>query len=151
MLIVEMAAYYKSIGKSLIDVMNELYSAFGIYKHTVVSLQFEGAEGMQKMQAIMQSLRDDVITSLAGLKVEYFSDYKKLKRVCIACGKEEDILLPNTNALVYELENDNLFIIRPSGTEPKIKAYITACTATREEADSLTEKMEADFRRLIGE
>jgi len=151
MLICEMAAYYKSVGKNLIEVMQELYAQFGIYKHTVVSLQFEGAEGMAKMQSIMQTLREDVITSLAGLKVEYFSDYKKLKRVNLATDESEDILLPSTNALVYELEKDNLFIIRPSGTEPKIKAYITACTATEEEAQALSEKMEKDFRQLIGE
>ncbi|MBR0413966.1 MAG: phospho-sugar mutase [Clostridia bacterium] len=151
MLICEMAAYYKSIGKNLIEVMQELYAQFGIYKHTVISLQFEGAEGMAKMQSIMQTLREDVITSLAGLKVEYFSDYKKLQRVNLSTNESEDILLPSTNALVYELENDNLFIIRPSGTEPKIKAYITACTATEEEAQALTQKMEKDFRNLIGE
>ena len=151
MLICEMAAYYKSIGKSLIEVMQDLYEQFGIYKHTVVSLQFEGAEGMEKMQNIMASLRKEVIDSLAGLKVTHFSDYKTLKRTDLSTGKSEDILLPSTNALVYELEGDNLFIIRPSGTEPKIKAYITACTKTRSEADRLSESMEQDFKSLIGE
>ncbi len=151
MLICEMAAYYKSVGKSLIDVMQALYKEFGIYKHTVISLQFEGAEGMQKMQNIMAQLRSEGITSLAGLKVEYFSDYKTLKRTCLASGESEDILLPTTNALVFELEKDNLFIIRPSGTEPKIKAYMTACTKSEAEAEAITQKMEQDFRTLIGE
>ena len=151
MLICEMAAYYKSIGKSLIDVMNELYREFGIYRHTVISLQFEGAEGMEKMQNIMQTLRSEMISSLAGLKVKYFSDYKQLERVNLESGEKETIHLPSANALVYELEGDNLFIIRPSGTEPKIKAYITACTNTQEEAIELTNKMESDFRSLIGE
>ena len=151
MLITEMAAYYKSVGKSLIDVMNSLYKKYGIYKHTVVSLQFEGAEGMEKMQSIMAKLRSDMITALGGLKVVYFSDYKQLKRLNLATNESEDIHLPHTNALVYELENDNLFIIRPSGTEPKIKAYITACTASEEEAETLTAQMEKDFRALIGE
>ena len=151
MLICEMAAYYKSVGKSLIDVMQSLYQEFGIYKHTVISLQFEGAEGMQKMQDIMTKLRSEVISSLAGLKVEYFSDYKSLKRTNLATGQSEAILLPSANALVYELEKDNLFIIRPSGTEPKIKAYITACTATDAEAEGLTQKMQEDFKALIGE
>ena len=151
MLICEMAAYYKSKGKSLIDVMNELYKEFGIYKHTVISLQFEGAEGMEKMKSIMQSLRANVMESLAGLKVKFFSDYKTLKRTNLETGEDEDILLPSTNALVYELENDNLFIVRPSGTEPKIKAYMTACTSTQAQADELTAKMEKEFRALIGE
>ena len=151
MLICEMAAYYKSKGKSLIDVMNELYKEFGIYKHTVISLQFEGAEGMEKMKSIMQSLRANVMESLAGLKVKFFSDYKTLKRTNLETGEDEDILLPSTNALVYELENDNLFIVRPSGTEPKIKAYMTACTKTQAQADELTAKMEKEFRALIGE
>ena len=151
MLICEMAAYYKSIGKSLIDVMNELYHEFGIYRHTVISLQFEGAEGMKKMQKIMSDLRRESITSLAGKKVLYFSDYQTLKRTEVSTGKSEKIMLPSTNALVYELEEDNIFIIRPSGTEPKIKAYITACTKTNNEAQALTNKMEQDFRILIGE
>ncbi|MBR2590794.1 MAG: phospho-sugar mutase [Clostridia bacterium] len=151
MLICEMAAYYKSIGKSLIDVMNELYKEFGIYKHTVISLQFEGAEGMEKIQNIMSTLRSEGISSLAGKKVLYFSDYKTLERTNLSTGESEKILLPTTNALVYELEDDNLFIIRPSGTEPKIKAYITACTATEEEAQALTQKMQEDFKELIGE
>lgn len=151
MLICEMAAFYKSQGKNLIEVMNELYNKFGIYKHTVISLQFEGAEGMAKIQNIMSELREKGIKELAGLKTKYFSDYKTLKRICVECGKSEDILLPTTNALVYELENDNLFIIRPSGTEPKIKAYITACTKTKAEAEELTEKMEKDFKKIIGE
>lgn len=151
MLICEMAAYYKSKGKSLIDVMNGLYKEFGIYKHTVISLQFEGAEGMEKMKSIMQSLRANVMKSLAGLKVKFFSDYKTLKRTNLETGEDEDILLPSTNALVYELENDNLFIVRPSGTEPKIKAYMTACTATQAGADELTAKMEKEFKALIGE
>lgn len=151
MLICEMAAYYKSKGKSLIDVMNELYKEFGIYKHTVISLQFEGAEGMEKMKSIMQSLRANVMESLAGLKVKFFSDYKILKRTNLETGEDEDILLPSTNALVYELENDNLFIVRPSGTEPKIKAYMTACTKTQAQADELTAKMEKEFKALIGE
>jgi len=96
-------------------------------------------------------LRSEGITSLAGLKVEYFSDYKTLKRTCLASGESEDILLPTTNALVFELEKDNLFIIRPSGTEPKIKAYMTACTESEAEAEAITQKMEQDFRTLIGE
>ncbi len=151
MLICEMAAYYKSIGKTLIEVMQGLYDTFGIYKHTVISLQFEGAAGMKKMQNIMSTLRSDMLQSLGGLKVEYFSDYKSLKRTCLATGESEDILLPHTNALVYELEGDNLFIIRPSGTEPKIKAYITACTQSESEAEALTQNMQKEFKELIGE
>lgn len=151
MLICEMAAFYKNEGKSLIDVMSSLYEQFGIYRHTVLSLQFEGAEGMEKMQNIMNKLRTDVFSQIASFKVLYFSDYKELKRTCIATGEQEDIKLPNTNALVYELEGDNCFIIRPSGTEPKIKAYMTACAKTEQQAKRITDDMEKDFRKFIGE
>lgn len=151
MMICEMAAFYKLQGKSLIEVMDGIYDEFGIYKHTVVSLAFEGEEGMDKMQGIMNTLRRDVIKEIAGLKVKYFSDYKTLKRINLADNSSEDIALPETNALIYELEKDNCFIIRPSGTEPKIKAYITACTKTRAQADELTKNIETDFRKLIGE
>ena len=151
MLICEMAAFYKNEGKSLIEVMNSLYNEFGIYRHTVLSLQFEGAEGMEKMQNIMNKLRSEVFEEIASFKVLYYSDYKSLKRTCIATGEKEDIHLPHTNALVYELEGDNCFIIRPSGTEPKIKAYMTACAKTNEQAKKITDDMEKDFKEFIGE
>ncbi len=150
MMIAEMAAYYKNSGKTLIDVMNEIYNEFGIYRHKIVNMVFEGESGMEKMRAIMERLRTETPESVGGFKVVRYSDYQTRETVVTADGSREKILLPKTNALVYELENGNGLIVRPSGTEPKIKAYVTARASTQEEAEIISENITADFKKLIG-
>ncbi|MBR5015433.1 MAG: phospho-sugar mutase [Clostridia bacterium] len=130
-LLVEMAAYYKSIGKSLIDVMNGIYAKFGIYLNKVDSFEFEGAAGMQKMADIMESLRNNAPSEIAGLKVLDVTDYKDTAKTG----------LPSSNVLSYKLENGNGVVARPSGTEPKLKFYFTAVAGTMDEANALYEKM----------
>ena len=130
-LLVEMAAYYKSVGKSLIDVMNEIYAKFGIYLNKVDSFEFEGAAGMQKMADIMEHLRNNAPSEIAGLKVLDVTDYKDTAKTG----------LPSSNVLSYKLENGNGVVARPSGTEPKLKFYFTAVAGTMDEANALYEKM----------
>ncbi|MBO4446455.1 MAG: phospho-sugar mutase, partial [Clostridia bacterium] len=130
-LLVEMAAYYKSVGKSLIDVMNEIYAKFGIYLNKVDSFEFEGAAGMQKMADIMEFLRNNAPSEIAGLKVLDVTDYKDTAKTG----------LPSSNVLSYKLENGNGVVARPSGTEPKLKFYFTAVAGTMDEANALYEKM----------
>ena len=130
-LLVEMAAYYKSVGKSLIDVMNDIYAKFGIYLNKVDSFEFEGAAGMQKMADIMEFLRNNAPSEIAGLKVLDVTDYKDTAKTG----------LPSSNVLSYRLENGNGVVARPSGTEPKLKFYFTAVAGTMDEANALYEKM----------
>lgn len=140
MLICEMAAFYKTKGMNLVDVMNALYDEFGYYNNSVQSYTFEGAAGMEKMENIMDTLRENPPKSIADLSVTAVSDYKTSKTV-FADGSEEAIDLPKSNVLAFALENANKVIVRPSGTEPKIKAYITAIGSSKESAAELCGKL----------
>lgn len=149
MLICEMAAYYKSKGKTLIDVMNELYDEFGYYYNIVQSYTFEGAAGMEKMAEIMDGLRVNKPTSFAGYEVTKIYDYKTSKSTIIKTGEESEITLPQSNVLAYTLTNGNKVIVRPSGTEPKIKAYITAIGSSEENAKEIAQKLLSDADELM--
>ena len=140
MLICEMAAFYKTKGMNLVDVMNSLYDEFGYYGNDVQSYTFEGAAGMEKMAGIMDGLRAEPPKEIAGFAVKAISDYKSSKTVFTE-GGEEAIDLPKSNVLAYALEGGNKVIVRPSGTEPKIKAYITAIGKSKAESKALCEKL----------
>lgn len=147
MLICEMAAYYKMQGKTLVDVMNDIYDEFGYYCNQVKSYQFEGEAGMARMDKIMTSLRENPPKELAGEKVVYIGDYKKSVAYNLDDATESKIDLPKSNVLAYKTDKGNGIIVRPSGTEPKIKAYITAIgsskAASQELAERLTEQADA--------
>ena len=140
MLICEMAAFYKTKGMNLVDVMNSLYDEFGYYANMVQSYTFEGAAGMEKMAGIMDGLRADAPAAIAGKKVTAVSDYKTSKTV-YADGTEKAIELPKSNVLAYALEGGNKVIVRPRGTEPKIKAYITAIGDSKAAAKALADTL----------
>jgi phosphoglucomutase len=141
MLICEMAAYYKTQGKTLVDVMNGLYDEFGYYFNTVSSYTFEGASGMEKMAGIMDGLRANAPAEFAGFKVTKIDDYKASTSTQVETGKTEPITLPKSNVLAYTLTDGNKLIVRPSGTEPKIKAYVTAIAKDREEAQKIADRL----------
>lgn len=149
MLICEMAAYYKAQGKTLIDVMNGLYDEFGYYCNTVQSYTFEGASGMEKMAAIMDGLRVNKPSSFAGYEVTKIDDYKTSKSTDVKTGKENEITLPKSNVLAYTLTDGNKVIVRPSGTEPKIKAYITAVGTSEENAKQIAQELLKDADKLM--
>lgn len=149
MLICEMAAYYKTKGKSLAEVMDSIYDEFGYYFNTVSSYTFEGASGMEKMAAIMDGLRTDTPKSFGGMEVTVIDDYKTSVSTNIADSGTKTIDLPKSNVLAYTLTDGNKIIVRPSGTEPKIKAYITAIGKTRAEAQAIADKLLADADALM--
>ena len=149
MLICEMAAYYKTKGKTLIDVMNELYDEFGYYCNTVQSYTFEGASGMQKMADIMDGLRVNVPVQFAGYKVTKIDDYKTSISTAVDTKEESKITLPKSNVLAYTLTDGNKVIVRPSGTEPKIKAYITAIGTSEDNAKEIADKLLKDADKLM--
>jgi phosphoglucomutase len=148
MLICEMAAYYKTKGLTLLDVLHLLYHEHGVYRHSLINVQFEGAQGMAAMDAIMTTLRQKAPTSIGGLKVLAVADYLTSKR-CVIGGEVETLTLPRANVLVFELENHASFIVRPSGTEPKMKGYVTATGSTLEEADAVAAKLRKDGEKLF--
>lgn len=149
MLICEMAAYYKAQGKSLAEVMDSIYDEFGYYFNTVSSYTFEGASGMEKMAAIMDGLRADAPKSFGGMEVTVVDDYKTSVSTTLTDSGTKTIELPKSNVLAYTLTDGNKIIVRPSGTEPKIKAYITAIGKDREQAQLIADKLLADADALM--
>ncbi|MBQ8058077.1 MAG: phospho-sugar mutase [Ruminococcus sp.] len=141
MLICEMAAYYKKQGKTLAMVMDEMYKEYGYYKNTTLNFGFSGATGMQKMADIMASLRENAPKEFASYKVVKIADYLESKEYDLVTGEENIINLPKSNVLSYSLEGEHACIIRPSGTEPKIKLYITAVGKDADDAQAITDKL----------
>ncbi len=141
MLICEMAAYYRSKGLSLIEVRRALYEKYGVFQNSVVNKAFEGAKGMAAMEQLMTNLRANQPAAIAGRKVTVFSDYQLSKETDMRTGETVTLTLPKSNVLAYALEGDAKVIVRPSGTEPKIKAYLTAAGATDEEATAVTAEL----------
>lgn len=150
LLVCEMAAYYKSQGKTLAQKMTEIYEKYGYYKNILLNFTFEGESGMEKMGAIMTSLREHAPEEIAGMKVIETADYKKSERVDIISGKISEIDLPKSNVLAYKLPDGNSVIVRPSGTEPKLKAYITACGKDENHSSALGEKLGESIEKILG-
>lgn len=150
MLVCEMAAYYKKQGKSLAEVIDGLYEEFGYYLNQTYSFEFGGAAGMQKMADIMTAVRDNTPKSVAGYDVVKVSDYLLKKETEIATGNTIDIDLPKSNVIALHLSDDNAVIIRPSGTEPKIKLYITSVGKDKANATEICEKLVAASKEILG-
>lgn len=149
MLICEMAAYYKKQGKSLLDVLDALYAEFGVYRHILINAEFEGAEGMATMHKLMESLRENRPQEIAGLAVMRFSDYLASRSVDMRTGAETVLTLPKSNVLVFGLEDGAGVIVRPSGTEPKIKAYVTATGTDKAAAEAMAERLTDAAKELL--
>ena len=149
MLICEMAAYYKKQGKSLVDIIDGIYNEYGYYLNTTLNFYFEGAEGMQKMAGIMDSLRENAPKTIAGYKVVSVADYDTHVATDLVTGATEKIDLPKSNVLSYTTEGGHCAIVRPSGTEPKIKIYITAIGATADEAKAITDQIAEDMNGYL--
>lgn len=149
MLICEMAAYYKKQGKSLLDVLDALYAEFGVYRHILINAEFEGAEGMATMHKLMESLRENRPQEIAGLAVTRFSDYLASRSVDMRTGAETVLTLPKSNVLVFGLEDGAGVIVRPSGTEPKIKAYVTATGTDKAAAEAMAERLTDAAKELL--
>ena len=150
MLICEMAAYYRTCGISLIEARDRMYKKYGVYKHMLKSFTCEGITGMERMKEIMTSLRTNIPASIGGLNVISFADYKASEYTDLKTGNKNSIDLPKSDVLCFGLENNATVIIRPSGTEPKIKVYYTTTGETHEAASLAYEKIDAEFSKILG-
>ena len=149
MLIAEMALYYQENGTSIFEQMDNIYKKYGYYKEEVVSVTLEGIEGLAKIKSTMDRLRENPPEMVAGKKVIAVRDYLTSERVDKLTGEKSGILLPKSNVIYLELEDQNNFIIRPSGTEPKIKLYCLMTGETEEEANELLKLVKEDIDRII--
>ena len=149
MLICEMAAYYRKQGKTLANVIDEIYKEYGYYRNTTLSFEFDGASGMKKMQEIMSNLRKNPLKTINGHDVKTVYDYLESEEKDVETGKITPIDLPKSNVLHFCLGGDAV-IVRPSGTEPKIKLYITSIGKTEQESIEIADKMAEDVKKQLG-
>ena len=124
MLIAEMTLYYKEKGMSLYDALIDLYKEFGFFKEDLISIELKGKEGQEKIAACIDSLRNSTLTEVDGVKVNTKLDYRLSKEDDLVNNTEKVINLPKSNVLKFILENGSWFVVRPSGTEPKMKIYL---------------------------
>jgi phosphoglucomutase len=149
----EAAAYYKKHGKTLVDVLHDLFERHGYYQEGLKSLTLKGKEGAEQIQGILKKFREEPLAEVAGLKVVSAEDYKTSKKVELDTGTETSITLPASNVLKYFLEDGSWVCLRPSGTEPKIKFYFSVIGKTQKESDeklaSLTENLMKKVETII--
>jgi len=138
LLICEMFAWYKSQRKSLIDVLDELYRAYGFYESRLLSFTFEGSSGFEKMNNLMDGLREQPPKEIEGYGVEKIVDYQS-----------DPTGLPKSNVVRFFLSGGHEAVIRPSGTEPKLKAYLTAVGKDRAESSQAAVRLEKYFKDRI--
>ena len=139
MLICEMAAYYRSIGSSIKERLEKIYAKFGRYLNKVDSFEFPGLSGMEKMAGIMDSLRKNPPAEIGGYKVASVTDYQDTEKTG----------LPKANVLIYALEGGATVVVRPSGTEPKIKTYFTTLGKDLAQAQAQKDRLAAALKPLL--
>ena len=157
MLICEMTAYYKKAGKTLVDRLNELYVKYGYYKNDLMEFAFEGAAGMEKMNGIMSAFRAEHPDRIIDRKVVEIADYKLSQRRILGGAKSccdlsvgmRPIKLPKSDVLEYVLEDGSSIVVRPSGTEPKLKIYLSAKGSSEEESDGIIARLKAELKETI--
>ena len=141
MALCEAAAYYKTQGKTLWDAMIDMYEEFGYYKDDIQSVTLKGMEGLEKIQQIMNTLRQNPPAEFAGYKVTAVRDYKENTVKDLATGEVKPTGLPNSNVLYYDLTDDAWVCVRPSGTEPKVKFYYGVKGTSLTDADEKSSLM----------
>jgi phosphoglucomutase len=132
----EAAAYYKKQGKTLYNVLNDLFEQHGFYQEGLKSLTLKGKEGAEQIQGILKDFRNEPLKEVAGLKVVSSEDYKESKKLDLQSNVESTIHLPSSNVLKYHLEDGSWICLRPSGTEPKIKFYFSVIGKTQSDSDN---------------
>lgn len=142
----EVACYYKSIGKSLIDVLNDLYNKYGYYKDELVNIVLTGEDGALRIEKILNTFRENNAMNLNGLKVRMKEDYLLQLR-----SDNSKLTLPKSNVIKYYLDDGSWFVLRPSGTEPKMKIYISAVSKNKEEAENRVEEIKSSILKMIDE
>ena len=149
MLIAELAAYHKLQGKTLLDALDALYARYGCFRHRLISFAFEGINGMEKMKRVTDALRNGKDYTFAGLAATCLRDYLASEATDVATGNKERINLPKSDVVLLALENSCEIVVRPSGTEPKLKCYLTVKAITVVDAERLLDEMQQDIADLL--
>ncbi len=147
LLLAEVAAYYKSIGKNLVEVLNDLYEEFGFYLEGVQNFYMEGKSGSEKINRIMETFQKNHLSEVCGKKIVRIEDYKLSK--AFENGQEEQLTLPKSFVLKYIFEDGGWFVLRPSGTEPKLKIYIAIVGKTKELAEAFINELQVKLQKMV--
>lgn len=147
MMSIEMAAYYKQEGKSLLDVLNGLYEKHSYFGEKLVNIELAGLDGAEKIVRLMETVRNNPFTEVDGERVVLFEDYKTQKQY--VNGVEEVLTLPKADVLKFTLEGGSWFCLRPSGTEPKAKVYVGTKSASKQEANATAEAIEKTVMAVV--
>ncbi len=148
MMILEMTAYYKKKGMTLSDALSELYKTYGLYSERTIDIYMEGLDGIENRKKVMKNLRDNTPASFGGVAVKSAGDYKTGEVVELSTGKVSSTGQQSSDVLYYTLENDDKIIVRPSGTEPKIKIYVLAHGDDNASLEAKVALYEKDARKM---
>ena len=149
MLCAEMVCYYESVGKTVYQRLQEIYSEYGYVLDCNISIPFKGLNAMKEMNAVVDGLKEKPATEFDIYKVATVRDYSKNVKTDIATGATSEIGSPLTNCVYYELENGSFICVRPSGTEPKLKIYFSVKANNKSDAEAALEKMQAAVKKLL--
>jgi phosphoglucomutase len=149
MLIAEMAAWYKQKGMTLYDGLSSLYEKYGYFNEKTVSINMQGLDALEHIKAIMKNMRDNPPAEIDGVKVTAYRDYLSDVRTIVATGEKQSTGLPKSDVLFYEFEDGNYVVVRPSGTEPKVKLYVLVKGKSEAEAKMYLEKYSEAFGKLM--
>lgn len=150
-MIAEMTLYYKTKGKTLYEALIDLYDKYGYFKESLVSVGLEGKEGQEKIAKCIDALRNTTINEVNGVKVIKSLDYKLSTELNNITNEQKTLDLPKSNVLKYVLEDDSWFVVRPSGTEPKMKVYLSVKGSSLENAESKSKEFENNVMKIINE
>ena len=148
MMILEMTAYYAKQGMTLSDALDRLYETYGYYSERMIDIYMEGLDGIEKRRRIMSSLRQNPPLSIGGVKVKLVGDYKTSTITRLSDGEVTTTGQPSSDVLYYTLENDDKIIVRPSGTEPKIKIYVLAHGDSMDALNAKADEYAKDSRKM---
>ena len=147
-MISEAANYYHSIGKTLVDVLEDLYKEYGYHQEGLVNIGLAGEEGAKKIGRILNHFR---VSNPAGFDIVAKEDYELRKRYDYVTGKESDLTLPVSNVIKFFLKDGSWFVLRPSGTEPKMKVYIACVAPTMDAAKAKVKEIEDKVMKIVGD
>ena len=148
MMILEMTAYYKKLGMTLSDALEALYKTYGLYSERTIDIYMEGLDGIENRKRVMQNLRDNVPTAIGGVAVKSAGDYKDGSVKDLVTGEIGTTGQPSSDVLYYTLVNEDKIIVRPSGTEPKIKIYVLAHGEDNAALEAKVALYEKDSRKM---
>lgn len=151
MLIAEMTLYYKNKGMSLYEALIKLYERIGFFKEELISIELKGKEGQEKIASCIDALRNSSLSEVDGVKVVTKYDYKLSVEENLVDGTKSEIKLPKSNVLKFILEDGSSFVVRPSGTEPKMKIYSAVRGTSLENAEKESARFKAAIMDIINE